>query len=145
MAQSFCCNFLHIVFSTKNRANSIDDPKKMWAYLAGTAKNLDIRNYGIGGTKNHVHLLLCMPVDIKTCDAISRLKSNSSRWMREQGKNFAWQRGYGAFSVSVSNLEKVVSYIANQEQHHRKRSFEKEFIALLEKHKIEYDVRYVFD
>lgn len=145
MAQSFCCNDVHIVFSTKNREPLIAEPNRIWDYLAGIANNLRIHHHAIGGTNNHVHLLLRIPSDMKAADAISKLKSNSSRWMSERGNRFSWQRGYGAFSVSSSNLPSVSSYIDRQEQHHRRRSFENEFIALLERHKIQYDPRYVFD
>jgi len=145
MAQSFCCNFQHIVFSTKGRTETISEPKRMWSYLGGIAKNLNSTPLAIGGTKNHVHLLLAMPSDLSVARLLNTLKSNSSKWMRENGHRFAWQRGYGSFSVSASNLAAVTRYIETQEAHHRKWSFEQEFLSLLKKHNVQYDPEHVFD
>jgi REP element-mobilizing transposase RayT len=145
MAQSFCCNYIHLVFSTKGRAQSISDPKRMWSYLGGIARNVRSMPLAIGGTKNHVHLLLAVPSDLSVSRLLNLLKSNSSRWMNERGRGFAWQRGYGSFSVSASNLSAVSKYIETQEEHHRKWSFEQEFLSLLEKHNVQYDPEHVFD
>jgi putative transposase len=98
-----------------------------------------------GGMEDHVHLLIQLPAAIALAKAVQLLKGSSSRWINEHGDKFAWQEGYGAFSVSASNLDTVKRYIANQESHHRKTTFEQEFIAFLKKHKIEYDPKYVFD
>jgi len=98
----------------------------------------------VGGTESHVHILFHLPPKPALAKAISLLKANSSKWMGEQGKDFSWQEGYGAFSVSSSNLEQVARYIQNQEAHHRKTSFEDEFRALLRKHGVGYDPKYVF-
>jgi REP element-mobilizing transposase RayT len=97
----------------------------------------------IGGTENHVHILFHLSPKLALAKAIQLIKGNSSKWMGEQGIEFAWQEGYGAFSVSSSNLEQVEAYIRNQEAHHRKFSFEEEFLALLKKHGVEYDPKYV--
>ena len=108
MAQSFNCNYLHIVFSTKGRTNTISEPKRMWSYLGGIATNINVTPLAISGTKNHVHLLLItVPADLSAAKLLNTLKSNSSKWMSEQGKRFAWQRGYASFSVSASNLAAV--------------------------------------
>jgi REP element-mobilizing transposase RayT len=98
----------------------------------------------IGGTENHVHILMHLPPKLALAKAVQLLKANSSKWMSEQGKEFSWQEGYGAFSVSASNLDQVIRYIQNQEAHHRKMGFEEEFRALLQKHGVEYDPKYVF-
>ncbi|HWK31505.1 MAG TPA: IS200/IS605 family transposase [Terriglobales bacterium] len=145
MPQSFNCNHLHIVFSTKGRANTISEPKRMRSYLGGIASNVNARSLAIGGTKNHVHLLLTIPADLSVARLLNTLKSNSSKWMNERGKNFAWQRGYGSFSVSASNLRAVTRYIETQEEHHEKWSFEQEFLSLLKKHNVRFDPEHVFD
>ena len=98
----------------------------------------------VGGTDNHVHILLHLPPAIALAKAVLLLKSNSSKWMNEQAKGFSWQEGYGAFSVNSSNLDQVTRYIQNQDAHHRKIGFEEEFRALLTKHGVEYDPKYMF-
>ena len=97
-----------------------------------------------GGMDDHVHLLLQIPPALALAKAVALLKANSSKWMNEHRRRFSWQEGYGAFSVSASNLDAVVRYIENQEKHHRKMTFEDEFIGLLKRHKIEFDPKYVF-
>jgi len=145
MAQSFCCNYVHLVFSTKGRAQMIRDPKRMWSYLGGIAKNVKSTPLAIGGTQNHVHLLMTLPSEVSVAKLLNVLKSNSSKWMNENGSGFAWQRGYGSFSVSSSNLAAVTKYIETQEEHHKKWSFEQEFLSLLKKHNVQYDPEHVFD
>jgi len=100
--------------------------------------------HAIGGTDNHVHLLLQLPLDLPSAKAVLLLKSNSSKWMNEQGRRFAWQEGYAAFSVSASNLAAVTRYIYNQEAHHKKITFEQEYLALLKKHHVDFNTKYVF-
>lgn len=146
MSHSHVQNHLHIVFSTKNREKLISKPMqpKLWSYMGGIARNHDFFVIANGGIEDHVHLLILLPARIALAEAISLLKANSSKWMGDHGKRFAWQEGYGAFSVSAPNLDVVIRYIKNQEQHHRKMTFEDEFIQLLEKHGIEYDPKYIF-
>lgn len=139
----------HVVFSTKNRERIINDDvrKKLYQYMGGIIKGEGGTSLSIGGTTDHVHLLLKIPASIALSDMLRKLKSNSSKWINEQqffGFSFSWQRGYAAFSVSRSMLGSVSAYIENQEEHHRKASFKEELIAFLEKHGIEYDERYVF-
>ena len=98
----------------------------------------------IGGVEDHVHLLFHLPPSLALARAVTLFKSNSSKWMNESARKFAWQEGYGAFSVSASNLAAVAKYIQDQESHHRKISFEDEYLALLRKHGVEFDPRYVF-
>jgi putative transposase len=146
MAHTYAANFVHCVFSTKNRANSIPEElrEKLWAYLFGIANNLHLRTIAIGGTANHVHVLVGLPTTMPVAEAVQKLKANSSRWMGEQGIEFRWQDGYGVFSVSPSLLDTVQGYIRNQEEHHRMRSFEGELCALLEKSGVVYEADQVF-
>ena len=134
MAHSYVSSVFHIVFSTKQRMQLIrpDHQPRLWTYLAGIARNHGMQMLAVGGTPNHVHMLVVLPSDMALSDAVRTLKANSSRWMRETDRFFAWQEGYGAFSVSPSQLERVKQYIANQPAHHRTHSFEQEFIAMLQ-------------
>lgn len=136
MSQSYVANFQHIVFGTKDRRPLLptDELARIWAYLGGTARNIGCTPLAIGGIEDHVHALITIPADANVAHIVSKLKANSSRWMNEWKGGFAWQRGYASFSVSASNLASVTRYIANQREHHRKRSFEEEFEALLRKH-----------
>ena len=102
----------------------------------------------IGGVADHVHLLLSLPATMPIAKAMQLIKGGSSKWVHEtfrDQRQFAWQIKYGAFSVSVSQLETILKYIQNQEQHHRRMSFQDEFVALLQKHKIAYDQRYLWE
>ena len=139
MAHTFSRNHIHLVFSTKDRRKTIvkELQPRLWAYLGGICKHQDMIAVAIGGTENHVHILLHLPPKLALANAVLLLKANSSKWMTGQRKGFAWQEGYGAFSVSSSNLDQVSRYIQNQEAHHRKASFEEEFRALLAKHGVE--------
>ena len=134
MAHSYISSFFHIVFSTKQRAHLIpaDHQSRLWNYLAGIASNHGMQVLAVGGTENHVHILVVLQADLALSDAVRTLKTNSSRWMRETDRFFAWQHGYGAFSVSPSQLDLVKRYIANQPVHHRTHSFEQEFLAMLQ-------------
>ncbi len=118
---------------------------RLWAYMGGIARNHKFLVLANGGMEDHVHLLIQLPPVLSLAKAVSLLKANSSSWMKEHGRKFAWQEGYGAFSVSASNLAAVERYIANQQKHHRRRTFEDEFIALLKKHGIPFDPKFVFD
>jgi len=146
MSHSYVQNHLHVVFSTKEREKLIAKPMqpKLWSYMAGIARNHDFLVIANGGMEDHVHLLILLPPVLPLAQAINFLKANSSKWMSDHGTKFAWQEGYGAFAVSKSNTGAVALYIDEQERHHRKRSFEDEFIGLLNKHKIAYDPKYVF-
>lgn len=146
MSHAYVANFAHCVFSTKGRQNTIpaELQPKLWAYLIGIAKNLQITMIAVGGMPNHIHLLIAPPPAVALSVAIQKLKANSSRWMGEQGLTFEWQKGYAAFSVSPSLVETVTNYIRNQEQHHRVRNFEEEFVILLRKAGVSYDAEQVF-
>jgi len=134
MPHSYVSSVFHVVFSTKQRTQLIppDHQSQLWNYLAGIARNHGMHVLAVGGTANHVHLLIVLPAETALADAVRTLKANSSRWMRETSPSFAWQQGYGAFSVSPSQLERVKQYIVNQPAHHRTRSFEQEFLAMLQ-------------
>jgi len=144
MSHSYSQNHLHVVFSTKERRKLIDQQMqpKLWSYLGGIGRNHGFLVLANGGIEDHVHLLIQLPPAL--AKAILLLKSNSSKWMNEHAIKFAWQEGYGAFAVSASNLAAVERYIQNQPIHHRKITFEQEFLALLRKHRIEFDPKYVF-
>jgi putative transposase len=143
MAHTYASNFIHCIFSAKDRRSLIPIERKseLYAYLDGIARGEGFTLMAAGGTENHVHVLLLLPASIPLAHAVQKLKGSSSRWM---GRDFSWQEGYGAFSVSPSQVEVVKGYIQNQEKHHSKRSFEQEFVALLRNCGIEYDERYVF-
>ncbi len=144
MAHSYSRNHVHLVFSTKDRRNTISKElqPRLWAYIAGICENYEMNAVAIGGTENHIHILFHLSPKLALAKAVQLLKSNSPKWMGEQGVVFSWQEGYGAFSVSSSNLNIVAQYIHSQETHHRKFSFEDEFRALLKKHRVEYDPKY---
>ncbi len=145
MGHTYTSTLFHVVFSTKERRAVIKEPEKLWAYIAGTARNLDYEPLAVGGTENHLHLLLRLPAHVPVADAAQKLKANSSRWLGENGTWFGWQHGYGAFSVSPSNVEAVRRYVQNQAEHHRRRSFEEEFVALLVKSGITFERAVVFE
>jgi len=113
-------------------------------YLVGIGKGHDIPVLCAGSTANHAHLLIVLPASVSLAKAIQVLKANSSRWLGEHGFDFAWQEGYGAFSVSASNAEAVRHYIEHQDEHHAKHSFEDEFVSLLRKSNVAYDPQLVF-
>lgn len=146
MAHSYVSSVFHVVFSTKERRQLIDAnfQPKLWNYLAGIAHNHGIQVLAVGGTENHVHLLIAVPADAKLSDAVRTLKANSSRWVRETSSLFGWQEGYGAFSVSPSQIERVKQYIGNQAEHHRSRSFEDEFLAMLQAANLHFEQGQVF-
>jgi putative transposase len=120
MAHTLACNLVHCVFSTKGRADLVPDPERLRQYLTGIARAKNIPLLSVGGTHNHLHVLLALPPSMPLAKAIQELKGNSSRWLNEAASGFTWQRGYGAFSVSESRRQAVIAYIADQEEHHRK-------------------------
>jgi putative transposase len=144
MSHTYTSTLFHVVFSTKERQTAIVEPPKLWAYIAGVARNLDYEALAIGGTQNHVHLLVRLPSDVSVSEAVQKLKSNSSRWLRENRRWLGWQEGYGGFSVSASNVDAVRHYIQNQAEHHRRGSFEDEFVALLEKSGVAFNRAEIF-
>ena len=147
MSHTYVSVLVHCVFSTKQRRNSIATEKltDLWSYLGGIARKNGFKTIAVGGTENHVHILLSLPATIPLAKAMQFLKGGSSKWMNDTGDgNFAWQEGYGAFTVGISQQAVTTSYINSQAEHHRTRSFEDEFIAFLKKHEIDYDPKYVW-
>lgn len=133
MSHSLCCSLFHIVFGTKERRNFIPQSglEKTWAYIAGIARNHDMRVFAVGGVPDHIHALVELPAELALADAVRTLKCNSSRWMRESVRLFQWQQGYGAFSVSPSQVRRVVNYISHQAEHHARYSFEDEMRSIV--------------
>ena len=141
---------IHFVSSTAGREPWIgtDWQDDLFGYIGGIVKNKNARLICAGGMHDHVHLCASLPSTITIADFVSVVKSNSSRWVHEsfpKRRAFAWQEGYGAFSVSKSAETNVTRYIRNQQHHHRKRSFKEEFLKFLDKYEIEYDERYLWD
>jgi len=143
MAHTYASNFIHCIFSTKNRRPSIAAERMLdlYAYLGSVAKSEGFTLVAAGGTVDHVHLLFILPATHSLAHAVQKLKGSSSRWM---GTGFSWQEGYGAFSVSPSQVPVIKNYIRDQEEHHKKRSFEEEFTALLRNCGIDFDPQFVF-
>jgi len=147
MAHTYTSILVHAVFSTSSRAPLLtnDMRPEMHAYLGGILRELKAVPIVIGGTADHVHLLLRLPADLAVADCLRVVKTNSSRWAKERWQRpFAWQGGYGAFSVSESRRDTVIRYIQNQEEHHRRISFQEEFLKLLRSHAVEFDERYIW-
>lgn len=140
----YTLQWIHCVFSTKERCALIADPPRLWDYMRAIGRNCDVNVASIGGTNKHVHMLIKMPATNRTADVVRTLKANSSRWMNEIGHGFAWQDGYAAISVSPSQIATVVRYIENQAEHHRSRSFEQEYVALLQKSGVAFDANQLF-
>ena len=149
MSHSFVSNLMHCVFSTKERVPLIDSELelRLWPYIGGIARDNRMRALAVGGTDDHLHTFLSLPSTMAIAKAVQLIKGGSSKWIHDTFpslRRFAWQEGYGAFSVSSSQVNKTIAYIDNQKEHHRKKSFQEEFIQLLVKHGIEFDPRYVF-
>jgi REP element-mobilizing transposase RayT len=149
MSHSYSSSLYHVVFSTKERRKQIDAElqTRLWPYLGGIARDNAMKALAVGGVEDHVHLLLSLPSTMALAKALQLIKGGSSKWVHDefpQRRDFAWQEGYGAFSVGVSQLDDTKRYIANQAEHHRDKNFEEEFIAFLTRHGMEYDVRYVW-
>ena len=151
MSQSLSAVYIHLVFSTKGRRPFLRDKivrDALHSYLGGVSKQLDCPPLLVGGVEDHVHLLARFGRTITQADWVKELKRVSNLWLKERGCDFAdfeWQGGYADFSVSQSNLELAMQYIAGQEEHHRKVGFQDELRALLRKHEIEWNEKYVWD
>ena len=150
MPQSHANILLHVIFSTKERLPFLtpDVAPQLHAYLATATRNLDCECYRVGGIVDHVHLAVRLSRTLTTAKLVETIKSSSSKWMKDQPpelSKFAWQKGYGAFSISQSHLTKLTHYIDNQEEHHRTQTFQDEYRDLLDKLNIPYDERYLWD
>jgi putative transposase len=148
MAHTYCSSLFHCVFSTKERRRIIVPgvQERLWAYMGGIARENGMKALAVGGMEDHAHLLLSLPASLSIAAAMRQIKSGSSRWMHETCgvPSFEWQEGYGAFSIGRSQLDATLAYISGQREHHRRRDFQAEFVAILKKHRIEYDPRYVW-
>ena len=150
MSHTYTHLITHVVFATKGREGLITPEIKgeLYPYIGGIVRELGGTQIIAGGVDDHIHLLVTLPATLSIAQAMRVVKANSSKWVKQrwpQHGKFAWQEGYGAFSVSQSTMSDVEEYIRNQEEHHRKRSFQEEFIALLRRHNISYDERYIWD
>ena len=149
MAHTFTNLQTHVIFSTKDRVPSIKTGLKarLLAYMGGIVRELNGKAVTINGTADHIHLLLWMPPALSISETLRILKANSSRWVHKEygmGGSFAWQTGYRAFSVSHSNAPAVVKYIQAQEEHHKKVSFQEEFVQFLKRNGVQYDERFLW-
>jgi putative transposase len=148
MSHTYSSNRIHVIFSTKQRQKRLreDIQPKLWAYIAGIARNHKFEALEIGGAEDHCHALILLPAPVPLSKAVQTLKGCSSKWLNDTGAagaNFAWQEGYGAFSVSASQTEGVVEYIKSQAEHHKKRNYEEEFLEFLKRYGITYDPAHV--
>ena len=147
---AYISSYHHCVFSTKARRPLIKTElcERLWPFLGGIARQNKMKAIEIGGVEDHVHILLSIPATMSIAKAVQLVKGGSSKWVHEtfpEHREFAWQTKYGAFSVSESRVESVFEYIRSQPDHHRKMTFQEEFVALLKKHRVEYDERYLWD
>jgi REP element-mobilizing transposase RayT len=151
MPQSLSQVLIHIVFSTKNRFPFLGDHairSDMHAYLGGACNRLECPCLTVGGVADHVHILCALSRNHSISEILADIKRESSKWVKTKGTDlakFAWQNGYGVFSVSRSHVQDVSRYIREQEEHHRKKTFQEEYREFLEKHGVEYDERYLWD
>jgi putative transposase len=141
---SFSSCLMHCVFATKERRPLIVPAlqSRLWPYLGGIARENGMKALEVGGVSDHIHILLSLPATLAISKAVQLLKGNSSKWIHEtfpEHRHFAWQEGYGAFSIGVSGVDDTVAYIRGQEEHHQKRSFREEVEVFLKKHGLEYD------
>jgi REP-associated tyrosine transposase len=149
MAHTYSKILVHCVFSTKERRQfpTLEVQQRLWPFICGVARKHRIGILAVGGVADHVHLLLSLPTDVSIAKAMQHIKGASSKWIHENFRShreFSWQEGYGAFGIGVSGKEETIQYIRSQAEHHKRASFEDEFIAFLKKHSIDYDTRYVF-
>ncbi|MGV3664443.1 MAG: IS200/IS605 family transposase [Prosthecobacter sp.] len=149
MANTLTALHVHLVFSTKNREQWLraEVEEDLWRYLGGICRAHDVVALQIGGMDDHVHLLLGIPPSLALSDVVRRIKGESSKWLSSEKtgfKGFAWQDGYGAFTVSKSHISQTIRYIQNQRQHQKKATFEEEYRKFLHAHDIRVDERYLF-
>lgn len=150
MSHSIVSQLMHCVFSTKERRPMITPTlqPRLFQYMGGIARENKMKLLAAGGVDDHVHLLISLHSTIHISKAMQLIKGGSSKWIHEtfpEHRLFQWQQGYGAFSISVSDIERTVKYINEQAEHHKKMDFKTEFLAFMKKHGIEYDERYIFD
>ena len=149
MPHTYSRIIIHLIFSTKDRDPSIDPSlrHRLHAYVAGIVRESGGEAISVNGTADHLHALVAIPPSQSVSDLVRLMKSNSSKWFHEAHylKEFAWQRGFAAFGVSQSSLVTVASYIATQEEHHRSKTFQEEYLGFLKKHGSSFDERFMWD
>jgi REP element-mobilizing transposase RayT len=150
MANTYTKIYLHVVFSVKGRQNLIQKgwKEELYKYICGIVNGNEQKVYAIGGVADHIHILLSIKPNIALSDLVRDIKANSSKWINEKGlvkRKFQWQEGFGAFSYAQSQLNTIIAYINNQEQHHAKKAFRDEYVELLKKFNVGYDEKYLFD
>ncbi len=149
MPQSLSKVLVHLIFSTKNREPLIEEAirPRLNAYIVGILENLKSPSLQTGGERDHTHILFSLARTISIADVVEEVKKGSSKWLKIEGEEpeFAWQSGYGAFSIGESQVETVVAYIQNQAEHHQKMTFQEEYRRFLERYKVAYDERDVWD
>jgi REP element-mobilizing transposase RayT len=150
MPQSLSKVYVHITFSAKNRFPFIDNEieQELWNYLGGICKALECNPIRVGGYNDHVHICCILSKKITQVKLLEEIKKESSKWIKTKGsqyEKFYWQDGYAIFSVNPFEIEKVVEYIENQKEHHKKCTFQEELLAFLKKYNVEYDERYLWN
>jgi putative transposase len=150
MSQSLSKVYIHITFSTKNRKALIDETiqTSLYEYIGGICKGLECNPLKVGGHSDHIHIICLLSRKIPQMKLLEEIKKQSSKWIKTKGpaySSFYWQDGYGIFSVNPTETEKVVQYIHNQHEHHKKITFQDEFREFLKKYRVEYDERFVWD
>ncbi len=150
VADTFTQLYIHVVFAVKGRESLINTEwkDKLYRYISGIIANQNQKLYIINGMPDHVHLLISMKPDKTLSDLVREIKEHSTKYINGQGLvigKFQWQNGFGAFSVSQSGVDRVIDYIKGQEEHHSKRTFREEYLELLEKFKIEFQEKYIFE
>ncbi len=150
MPQSLDKIILHIVFSTKDRVRLLNKSvsTELHAYLATIARDAGCECPRVGGVTDHVHLAIQFSRTSTVASLVESLKTSSSKWLKTKSSelsNFAWQRGYGVFSVGPSDLEALLAYIDKQEEHHQTRTFQEEYLGFLQKYGVRYDEKYIWD
>jgi REP element-mobilizing transposase RayT len=149
MAHSYCSSLYHCIFSTLNRQPLITAhlQERLFPYMGGIARESRMKALIVGGIEDHAHVLLSLPSTLSIAKALQTIKGNSSKWVHDTfpvHAAFEWQEGYGAFSISISDVERTIQYINNQQTHHKGQSFQDELRAFLRKHGIEVDERYLW-
>ncbi|GDX48211.1 MAG: IS200/IS605 family transposase [Bacteroidota bacterium] len=150
MANTYSQIYLQIVFSVKGRQNLISKnwKEELYKYICGIVNGKEQKVYAIGGVADHIHILVSIKPTIALSDLVRDIKANSSKWINEKGfikGKFQWQEGFGAFSYAHSQLDIIIAYINNQEQHHLKKTFRDEYTELLQKFNVQYDENYLFE
>ena len=128
---------VHLMFGTDNLLREDVQPQ-LWAYMAGIAKNIGTVLYAVNGASDHAHVFVGVPANITVSEVVQKIKANSSRWLHEHWEmpTFAWQEGFGAFSVSISHTDRTIAYIKNQPEHHKRLGYGEELARILSKHKL---------